>query len=211
MQKSPKSPQTKLVTVAIVTVICLLILSCVSSLGRFTSAVWMAGEITIATDERGVVISSLVSDGYRPAILEPGSHRVIPFFERVVIYSTKPQTYTFSSQRRSDSIQSEPAVKLQTRDGKTVEVDTRVDYSINPAEVIQLHAAWQGQYSTEFVAPAMRQAIGLVVSQYQLSELVVISKSEIEQAVSDILAPKFNDNHLLFHGCTVFDIRTSEK
>ena len=207
MQKSPSSCQTKPVTILLVAVICFIILSCISSLGIPIAAIQRSSQITIEPDWRGVVVSSLVPNGYRPEILEPGQHKVIPFFEHVVVYSIKPQTYTFSSQ--SNPTQSEPAIKSQTKDGKRVEVDAIVHYSINPAEVIKLHSAWQGRYPMEFVAPTTRQVIDLVISQYQFSEIIT-KKSELEQEINELLTPKFKDNYLIFDGCSILDIRSSQ-
>lgn len=209
MQKSPSSRQTKLVPILLVAIICFIILSCVSSLGIPITAIRRSSQITIEPDWRGVVVSSLVPNGYRPEILEPGQHEIIPFFENVVVYSIKPQTYTFALQSNSNQTQSEPAIKSQTKDGKSVEIDAIVHYSINPAEVIKLHSAWQGRYPMEFVAPAVRQVIDQVVSRYEFSEIIT-KKSELEQEINGLLNPKFKDNYLIFDGCSILDIRSSQ-
>jgi uncharacterized membrane protein YqiK len=56
-----------------------------------------SGLVFIQPQERGVVISALQPEGYRPQALTPGLHWVIPFFESVETYSISYQTYTMSN------------------------------------------------------------------------------------------------------------------
>jgi regulator of protease activity HflC (stomatin/prohibitin superfamily) len=53
------------------------------------------GLVFLQADERGVVVSPYVSQGYRPEALGPGLHWIIPG-ETVTTYTISRQTYTMS-------------------------------------------------------------------------------------------------------------------
>ncbi len=55
-----------------------------------------AGLVFIKPEQRGVVISALQPGGIRPEPLQPGLRWIIPFFESVVTYPIRRQTYTMS-------------------------------------------------------------------------------------------------------------------
>ncbi len=53
--------------------------------------------VFIDPEQRGVVVSALTPGGYRPEVLTPGLHWIVPFAERVQLYAVSRQTYTMSS------------------------------------------------------------------------------------------------------------------
>ena len=55
-----------------------------------------AGLVWVNPEERGMVVSALQPEGYRPEALNPGLHFIVPFAENVVLYPISKQTYTMS-------------------------------------------------------------------------------------------------------------------
>ncbi|HNZ14360.1 MAG TPA: SPFH domain-containing protein, partial [Anaerolineaceae bacterium] len=101
-----------------------------------------SGLVFIKPDERGVVISAVAPGGYRPLPLEPGLRWIIPFAETVERYPISRQTYTMSIAPSEGSIQGDDSIEARTADGQKIYVDASVIYSINPAEVVNVHILW---------------------------------------------------------------------
>jgi regulator of protease activity HflC (stomatin/prohibitin superfamily) len=173
------------VTILIVVLCSAIVLSIVS-----------AGLVFIKPEQRGVVISALQPGGYRPEPLQPGLRWIIPFFESVVIYPIKHQTYTMSIAPNEGQIQGDDSITARTADGQEIFVDASVIYAIDPDDVVQLHIAWQDRYTDELVRPLARGAIRDVVSQYQVEQVVTSKRTEMTTSISEDMRQKLGANGL---------------
>lgn len=156
-----------------------------------------AGLVFIQPEERGVVISAAVPEGYRPQALGPGLHWVIPFFESVVVYPISRQTYTMSIATAEGQVQGDDSVAARTADGQEVFVDASVIFAIDPSKVIQVHIEWQNRYTDELVRPQARGIIRDQVSQYGVEEIVTTRREELIEGVRSSLAEKLAENGMI--------------
>jgi regulator of protease activity HflC (stomatin/prohibitin superfamily) len=171
----------------------LLILAVVAVL--FTTA--SAGMVFINPQERGVVISAVSSTGYRENALEPGLHWIIPFAENAVIYPISKETYTMSVVQTEGQMPGDDAIEARTSDGQQVSVDASVIYSVDPANVVQLHIIWQDRYSADLVRPVARGVIRDAVSQFGVEEVYSSRRLELVQMINKELSARLADNGLL--------------
>lgn len=156
-----------------------------------------AGLVFIQPEERGVVISAVAPEGYRPNALQPGLHWVIPFAENVVTYPISRQTYTMSIAPSEGAIQGDDSVDTRTSDGQQVKIDASVIYSIKPSEVVAVHIAWQDRYSADLVRPLTRGIIRDGASQYTAEQIVTEKRSDMINGITNTLAEKLASNGLI--------------
>jgi regulator of protease activity HflC (stomatin/prohibitin superfamily) len=168
-----------------------------------------AGLVFIEPEERGVVVSALQPQGYRPQALGPGLHWVIPFAERVTPYRISNATYTMSGTSGSD--ESSSSVRARTKDGQEVFIDASVIYAIDPSKVIQLHIAWQNRFQNDVVVPLSRGIIRDAASQFGVEEIVSSQRAAMEESISTALATRLADNDLILVDFVMRDIHFSEE
>lgn len=156
-----------------------------------------AGLVFINPDQRGVVISALQPDGYRPNALTPGLHFIVPFAENVVEYPISKQTYTMSIAANEGDVSGDDSITARTADGQQVYIDASVIYEIDPEKVVQVHIQWQNRYSDDLVRPLARGVIRDIVSQYNVEQVVTSKRVEMTNAMSSALENQFTENGLI--------------
>lgn len=182
----------------------LIVVVLVVVIGIITSTI-----IFVPPDQAGVVVSVLVQDGYRKEPLYSGLHFVVPMLETVEKYSIAKQTYTMSAASGEGQRQGDDSIRARTKDGQEVFVDASVIYSINPANVVNLHITWQKRYGEELVRPLVRGIIRDAASQYGVEEIVSTKRGELEQFITKELEAKMAENDLIMVDFVLRDIHFS--
>lgn len=165
--------------------------------------------IFVPPDQAGVVVSVLAQDGYRKEPLFSGIHFVVPLLENVEKYSISKLTYTMSASASEGQRSGDDSIRARTKDGQEVFIDASVIYSINPANVVNLHITWQKRYGEELVRPLVRGIIRDAASQYGIEEIVSSKRGELESLVTDELTAKMAENDLLMVDFVLRDIHFS--
>jgi regulator of protease activity HflC (stomatin/prohibitin superfamily) len=153
-----------------------------------------AGMVFIQPEERGIVISAVAPEGYRPTALPPGLHWVIPFAESVITYPISRQTYTMSIAAEEGAIKGDDSVSARTADGQEVLIDASVIFSIDPDRVIDVHIAWQNRYDTDLVRPLARGIIRDEAAQFGVEEIVSSKRQELIDGIRSRLTARLEDN-----------------
>ena len=113
---------------------------------------------------------------------------------------------TSEGQREGDD-----SIRVRTKDGQEVFMDSSVIYAINPANVVNLHITWQNRYSEELVRPLVRGIIRDAASQYGVEEIVSSKRAELETYISGQLTSKLQNNDLELIDFILRDIHFSEE
>jgi regulator of protease activity HflC (stomatin/prohibitin superfamily) len=182
----------------------LIIVVLVVVIGIVTSTI-----IFVPPDQSGVVVSVLAPGGYRPEPLQSGLHFVVPLLENVEKYSKAKQTYTMSAAPSEGQRSGDDSIRARTKDGQEVFIDASVIYSINPANVVNLHITWQKRYGEELVRPLVRGVIRDAASQYGIEEIVSSKRVELEDIVTNELITKMAENDLIMVDFVLRDIHFS--
>jgi regulator of protease activity HflC (stomatin/prohibitin superfamily) len=156
-----------------------------------------AGLVFLQPEQRGIVISAIAPKGYRDQALQPGLHWIIPFFENVVTYPIKKQTYTMSRTVGEGQVQGDDAITARTFDGQEIFVDASVIYEIDPEKVVEVHIQWQDRYQDDLVRTQARGITRDAVSQFNVEEVVSTKRFELAKEIHDNLAQKLSDNGLI--------------
>lgn len=199
-QSSRNQPIKRGGTIIIAVVVVAIILSTVS-----------AGLVFINPEERGVVISAISPKGYRDQALQPGLRWVIPFAESVITYPISKQTYTMSIAPSEGQIQGDDSIEARTSDGQKVLIDASVIYSVDPAEVVKIHIAWQKRYGSDLVRPQARGVIRDAVSQFAVQQVYSSKRDEMVDMVTKEMETKFTENGLILVDFVLRNISFSEE
>jgi len=169
----------------------------VLGIGALLLSIAGAGLVFLQPEERGVVISAIAPGGYRSQALDPGLHWIIPFFENVVTYPIKKQTYTMSIMPTEGQIVGDDSISARTADGQEIFVDASVIFAIDPAQVVQLHVIWQERYINDLVRPLARGIIRDVVSQYRVEEVVSTKRADMTKQISTAMKEQLLNNGVI--------------
>lgn len=156
-----------------------------------------AGLVFIQPQERGVVISAIAPDGYRKDIMQPGLRWVIPYAENVKTYSISKNTYTMSIAQLEGEIQGDDSIAARTADGQEVYIDASIIYSLNPAEVLNVHIVWQDRYVEGLVRPTVRGVIRDAVSQFRVNEVYSTKRDELKLQMEGEMRTAMENNGLI--------------
>jgi regulator of protease activity HflC (stomatin/prohibitin superfamily) len=168
-----------------------------------------SGLVFIDPEQRGVVVSAIALGGYRPEALTPGLHWIVPFAERVQIYTIARMTYTMSSTPNQGAVQGDDSVLARTKDGQQVNIDASVIYSINPQKIGQLNISWQDRFENEVVRPLARGIIRDTAGQYNIDEIVTTKRAELVQGITDQVSSRLGANDLVLNDFVLRNIRFS--
>ncbi|MBI4732757.1 MAG: prohibitin family protein [Chloroflexi bacterium] len=168
------------------------------------------GLVFLQADERGVVVSPYVSQGYRPEPLGPGLHWIIPG-ETVTRYTISKQTYTMSISQNEGDVYGDDSITARTSDGQEIFVDSSVIFSVDPGRIIDVHIAWQDRYIDELVRPQVRGIIRDAVSQYGVEEVVSTKRAELTDSITTALETKLEENGLILVDFVLRNITFSEE
>ncbi|HDD54647.1 MAG TPA: prohibitin family protein [Chloroflexi bacterium] len=156
-----------------------------------------AGLVFIQPQERGVVISAIEPNGYRDEIMQPGLHWVIPYAESVKTYSISKSTYTMSIAQLEGDIQGDDSIAARTADGQEVYIDASIIFSLDPAEVLNVHIIWQDRYLNDLIRPTVRGVIRDAVSQFRVNEVYSTRRDELKTQIEEEMFNALDENGLI--------------
>ncbi len=169
-----------------------------------------AGLVFIQPTDRGVVIT-VGEGGVRPEALQPGLNWVVPFLENVIPYPISRQTYTMSIAPEEGAIRGDDSVEARTSDGQIVRVDASVIFSINPAQVVEAHIKWKGEYIDNLVRTVSRGVIRDAVSQFGVQEVVTTERFALLDSIQTELDAAFDEGSLILHDFVLRNIAFSDE
>jgi regulator of protease activity HflC (stomatin/prohibitin superfamily) len=170
-----------------------------------------AGIVFVNPDERGVVISAIQSGGVRKEPLQPGLSWIVPFVERVERYSISKQTYTMSIAPGEGQARGDDSIAARTSDGQQVYIDASVIYSVDPAEVVNVHITWQNRYSTDLIRAISRGVIRDAVSQYSIEEVYSLKRAELSAEMTREMEITLTRNGLILDDFVLRNITFSDE
>ena len=153
-----------------------------------------AGLVFIQPQERGVVISAIAPQGYRP--------------ER---YPISKDTYTMSIAHAEGEKLGDDSIAARTVDGQEVYIDSSIIYALDPEEVLNVHITWQKRYAEGLVRPTVRGVIRDAVSQFQVNEVYSTERDQLKQIIEKDLAEAMNENGLILSDFVLRNITFTEE
>ncbi len=178
------------------------------------------GVIVVQPTQVAVVFRTLSGDlAEQPR--ESGTHIIVPVFEEAIRYPINVQEYTMSGTSNEGDQQGDDAVRARSQDGQEVFLDITVFYSVDPANVNNLHRRWYNPlmgsdfdirgFENEFVRPAVRSRVRDVVSQYTASQIFGETRSEIRVDMENSVRERFAAEQLILSDLLLRDVTFSDQ
>ena len=143
-----------------------------------------AGLVFIEPNERGVVITALGEGGVRDEALQPGLNWIVPFFDRVVVYSISRQNYTMSIAHQEGDRLGDDSIEARTADGQLLKVDASVIFQVDPTQVVLVHIDWQNNYLDGLIRTVARGVIRDAVAQYGIEEVYSSKRQDLVDEIT---------------------------
>ena len=90
-------------------------------------------------------------------------------------------------------------------------MDASVIYSINPADVVGVHIAWQNRYADGLVRPLSRGVIRDAISQFGVEEVYSTKRGEVSTLISNEMENQMAANGLLMSNFILRNITFSDE
>jgi len=186
-----------------------ILLAVVGIVAGIVFSVISQGILIVQPNEVAVVFNTLNGNLETPR--RSGTSIIIPVIQQVTIYPIEQRQYTMSDTAAEGAIQGQDAVSARTIDGQEVRLDLSILYSVDPAQVNQVHQRWQDRYETDFVRPTARGIVRDVVSRYRAEDIYGQKRSELEDAIKAQLKSRMDQEGLLMNDVLVRDITFSDQ
>lgn len=170
-----------------------------------------AGLVFIEPTETGVVVTILSEGGMRPEPLRSGLHWIVPFVERVELYTISIQTFTMARTASEGETQGLITVEARTSDGQRIFVDSSIIYQIEPSVVTTIHKEWQHRYQEDLILPQARGIIRDAVSQYRVDEVLSTKRFDMTTQITEELLDVMANNGLTLIDFVLRDITFTEE
>lgn len=172
----------------------------------------LASSITII-NAGYVGIQYSLNGGIKDEILEQGLRFKSPIV-KVTQYPISRQQ-VFLSANGNEGKSTNESFYIPTSDGKTVSVDLEFSYKFDPNKLSKTYSEFRGknpEYIEEtFIRAKMKSWSGEVSSKFSLIDIYGDKRIELNKAVQDYIAPKFEEYGIIIEGVSFTQIRLDEQ
>lgn len=160
-----------------------------------------------------VGIQYSLNGGIKNEILEQGLRFKSPIV-KVTQYPISRQQ-VFLSANDSEGKPTNESFYIPTSDGKTVSVDLEFSYKFDPTKLSKTYSEFRGkkpEYIEEtFIRAKMKSWSGEVSSKFSLIDIYGEKRTELNKAVQEYIAPKFEEYGIIIEGVSFTQIRLDEQ
>lgn len=160
-----------------------------------------------------VGIQYSLNGGIKDEILEQGLRFKSPIV-KITQYPISRQQ-VFLSANDSEGKPTNESFYIPTSDGKTVSVDLEFSYKFDPAKLSKTYLEFRGkkpEYIEEtFIRAKMKSWSGEVSSKFSLIDIYGEKRTELNKAVQEYIAPKFEEYGIIIEGVSFTQIRLDEQ
>ncbi|WP_435155632.1 prohibitin family protein [Haladaptatus sp. DFWS20] len=134
-------------------------------------------------------------------VFEPGAHFVNPVSQSTVSLSTRPQTYTMSSQQGEGSKDNtDDAITVLTEDGLQVDIDISVRYRVDSTEAVKFYKNYRDVETAEqrLIRPSIRSVLRTEAGRLPVTEIYTgEGQTKLKEAAQTALQKDFNEDGLI--------------
>jgi regulator of protease activity HflC (stomatin/prohibitin superfamily) len=183
----PRSGQSRLISLAVVSFIVLLVLIIFSN----------ATFLTIDAGERGVLFRRFSGGLDLENIYTPGFHVVAPW-NSMYVYDVR-------------ETQLEEEMEVLSSNGLNIKVD--VTFRVNPVHnmIGYLHEEFGKDYETRLIRPEGRSAVREIIGQFTPEELYSSKRDEVQGMIHNQLAATLENRYIDLQATLIRDIELPEK
>lgn len=136
---------------------------------------------TVEAGERGVVLNWGAFSGQ---IMDPGLHFKIPFVQNVVKINVQTQKLAIEKSQ------------AYSHDLQVVDVQSALNYNIDPKEVGLLYAEIGDDYESKIITPVLEASVKQIYAKYIAEELLT-KRSEVQDEIEQVVRKTIEGKHII--------------
>ncbi|MGH9713932.1 MAG: SPFH domain-containing protein [Candidatus Acidiferrales bacterium] len=148
----------------------------------------LAGQsiVVVPDGSAGIRVSQL--SGVRPGTLYPGTHLILPLFERVAVYDTRDKVFqTASAEGPREKAE---FLSVEAREGLEVGLSVVVRYRIDPRRLDYIQANLPQPVDQEIVAPVVTSVFRELAPNYVVRDLFSLRREEFRQRAAEAITTR---------------------
>jgi regulator of protease activity HflC (stomatin/prohibitin superfamily) len=123
--------------------------------------------------------------GVRPGTLYPGVHLLTPLVDSTVLYDTREQVYTTTSEPTPKS--TGEVLIVQAREGLNLGLAVSVRYRLDPSKLSLIHQNLPQPVGDEVVGPVVTSTYRQLAPNYETREIFAVKREELRTKASDAI------------------------
>jgi regulator of protease activity HflC (stomatin/prohibitin superfamily) len=151
-------------------------------------AVVHRGELLVRTDAVGGAVK----------VFSAGTVPLLPGVQQIRRFSTRDQVF-----RPIESASATGPAPFQSVEGLSIGIDLAVRWSVDPMQLAQMSKQFPDDIGADLVKPAVQGVIFPLFAKYSVREIFSVKRAEIQQELSNQLAPKLAAMGLRLRGVDV--------
>lgn len=140
-------------------------------------------------------------------VFEPGAHFINPVSQDTVSLSTRPQSYTMSSQQGEGSkSDTDDSITVLTEDGLRVDIDITVRYRVDAGQAVKFYKNYRTLESAEqrLIRPSIRSVLRTEAGALPVTEIYTgKGQTKLKQAAQSALKKDFARDALILEAVQI--------
>lgn len=139
-------------------------------------------------------------EGTSSKTLGEGMHFLVPFVDKLICIDTKVQESYITN------------ISVQTKDAQYLKVDFDVKFKVNKTDANKVYAAYGGidNLKSSIISNYGQKAIELVVTQYNIIEVLGDKKADVYAEVEELLKGMLEEESVTLTNLTIIDMDAGE-
>lgn len=160
-----------------------------------------------------VAVQYNMNGGVRDEVLSQGWHLVSPTVKTTLYTVGLEQSY-LTSDTRGDS-ESDESFSASSSEGKAIQIDLTFTYQYQPENVVGVFNRFKGQSGKDvrdsFIKPNIISWTKEVVAKYRVSDILGAERADINFALTDYLANKFEPYGITISNVSLINVEVDEE
>lgn len=169
--------------------------------------------LTVRVPAGYVAVQYSMSGGVKDEILTQGWHIVSPTVS-TTLYTTGIEQSYLTSENKGDSSADE-SFTASSSEGKSMRIDLTFTYQYRPEDVTDVFTQFKGQDGTAvkntFIKPNIISWTKEVLARYKVSEVLGAERADVNAAISDYIAKKFEPYGISISNVSLINIEVDEE
>jgi prohibitin 2 len=163
--------------------------------------------LTVGAGQRAVLFS--LRGGTLSRQLGEGTHLIVPFLQRAILYDVRTQTYTMSEVNWEGEVRGDDSLPALTSDGQVVNVEISVRFHPDADRIYRLHQRVGSDYANKIIRPEIRSQTRIAIAEFPVDDVYSSKRELVEQRIGDRLSKSLADKDIVVDEVLLRNIRFS--
>jgi regulator of protease activity HflC (stomatin/prohibitin superfamily) len=149
--------------------------------------------LVVPAGEAGVRVSQI--SGVRPGTLYPGTHFLVPLFDRVELYDVRDKVFATNASEAPH--QKSEVLSVEAREGLSVGLAVTVHYRIDPRRLDYVQANLSQPIDEQIVAPVVLSAFRELAPNYAVRDVFSAKRGEFRERAARIITARLAQDAII--------------